>query len=155
MIITLADWQFLVDIDATLAYTSQCAEDHCTCPYCTNFYENVDSGHPTLRPVLRRFGIYLNGPSEVMPFEPTLVTVCYRVYGQILRRGEARLHVDGVPLRPEAGEAGTFLLWVGEMDLPWTQPEDMDEVMSPANQPEFLDRMYKRWLETRDGDMLS
>jgi hypothetical protein len=33
------------------------------------------------------------------------------------------------------------------MELPWTQIEDMDEVISPANQPEFMDRMMLRWLK--------
>jgi hypothetical protein len=150
MIITLADWQFQVDVDATLAYTAKCSEDHCTCPYCQNFYENVDRAHPNLRPVLSKFGIYLNGPCEIMPFEPTLVMVCYRVTGQILRKGSTSLWVDDVPLRPEEENDTTFFLWAGEMELPWTQPEDMDEVMSPANQPEFMDRMMKRYLKTRD-----
>ncbi len=146
MVITLADWQFRVDVTATAEYTHKCSLDHCTCPYCQNFYDTVDLAHPSLRPVLSRFGIYLNGPCEVMPFEPTLVAVAYRVTGQILHRGESRLHVDGVPLRPEEGENGTFLLWVGEMALPWDREEDMDEVLSPANQPEFMDRMMQRWL---------
>ncbi len=149
-IITLVDWQFQVDEEATLVYTIQCSEDHCTCPYCLNFYENIDAAHPTLRPVLSRFGIFLNGPCEIMPFEPTLVMACYRVTGQITRRGISQLHVDGVPLRPESADENTFFLWVGEMDIPWTQQEDMDEVLSPANQPEFMDRMYRRWLETRE-----
>jgi hypothetical protein len=32
------------------------------------------------------------------------------------------------------------------MALPWTQEEDMDEVLSPANQPEFMERMMERLL---------
>lgn len=150
MIISLADWKFRVDVDATLEYTYKCSLDHCTCPYCQNFYENIDSSCPSLRPVLTHFGIHLNGPCEVMPFEPTFVAAAYRVTGEILSRGEAYLHIDDVPLRPEAGENGTFLLWIGPADLPWTQDEDMDEVLSPANQPEFMDRMMQtmlRWAE--------
>jgi hypothetical protein len=72
------------------------------------------------------------------------------VTGQILKKGETRLWVDDVPLRPEEADDNTFFLWAGEMDLPWTQDEDMDEVLSPANQPEFMDRMMQRWLLTRD-----
>lgn len=150
MIISLADWQFRVDVDATLEYTYKCSLDHCTCPYCQNFYENIDVSHPNLRPVLSRFGIFLNGPCEVMPFEPTMVAAAYRITGEILSRGEAFLHIDDVPLRPEEGENGTFLLWIGPVDLPWTQDEDVDEVISPANQPEFMDRMMQtllRWAE--------
>ena len=154
MIISLADWQFRLNVDATLAYTHTCSLDHCTCPYCQNFYENIDENHPNLRPVLSRFGIHLNGPCEVMPFEPTLVAAAYRITGEIQSRGEPWLHVDNVPLRPEAGDDDTFLLWVGPMELPWTQEEDMDDVTSPANQPEFMDRMMLtllRWAEPGDA----
>ena len=150
MVIRLADWVFQVDPEATRIHTLQCSTDHCTCPYCRNFYENVAAFHPALGPVLSRFGIDLNGPSEVMPFEPTLVMACYRVTGQILHQGHSRLHVNQVPLRMEPADENSFFLWAGEMELPWTQEEDPDEVISPANQPEFLDRMMKRWLETRE-----
>lgn len=147
MIISLADWTFQVDVDATMDYTYKCTLDHCTCAYCQNFYENADRAHPNLRPVLSKFGIHLNGPCEVMPFEPTLVAACYRVTGQILRRGESRLYVGDVPLRPENADETTFFLWAGEMELPWTQDEDMYEVLSPANQPEFMDRMMLKLLD--------
>ena len=147
MVITLADWEFHVDVDATMDYTQKCSLDHCTCPYCQNFYENADRAHPNLRPVLSRFGICLNGPCEVMPFEPDVVAAAYRITGMIANRGDSRLYVDDVPLRPEEGDANTFLLWVGPMELPWTQEEDMFEVLSPANQPEFMDRMMKKLLD--------
>jgi hypothetical protein len=150
MIISLADWQFRVDVDTTLEYTHKCSLDHCTCPYCQNFYDNIDISYPSLRPVLTRFGIHLNGPCEVMPFEPTLLAAAYRITGEILSRGEAYLHVDEVALRPEPGDDHTFLLWIGPVDLPWTQAEDMYEVLSPANQPEFMDRMMQtllRWAQ--------
>ena len=146
MVISLGDWQFRVDIAATESYTTKCSLDHCTCPYCRNFYENIDRAEPALRPVLSRFGIYLNGPCEVMPFEPTLVAACYRVTGEILSRGEAYLHINEIPLRPEEADENTFFLWIGPVELPWTQEEDMDEVLSPANQPEFMDRMMARIL---------
>ena len=146
MEITLADWQFSVDRDSTLAHSAACSVDHCTCAYCRNYYETVDAAHPRLRPVLDKFGIHLNGPSEVMPFEPTLVAACYRVMGRIEKAGTAVLYVDGVPLRPEQADDESFFLWVGEMELPWCQNEDMDEVVSPANTPEFMDRMMQRWL---------
>ena len=147
MVISLADWQFSVDLDATLEYTHKCSLDHCNCPYCQNFYENMDRAEPMLRPVLTKFGIFMNGPCEVMPFEPTLVAACYRVTGQIISRGECVLHINDVALRPEVADNSTFFLWIGPLELPWTQAEDMDEVISPANQPEFMDRMMLRWLQ--------
>lgn len=155
MVISLADWQFSVDLDATMEYTHKCSLDHCTCPYCQNFYDNMDQAEPTLSPVLSKFGIYLNGPCEVMPFEPTLVAACYRITGKILSRGESRLHINDVPLRPEDADDNTFFLWVGPMDLPWTQEEDMYEVLSPANQPEFMDRMMARLLKWAEDDPIS
>ena len=155
MRIQLSDWQFEVDAGETLSYTHQCSLDHCTCPYCRNFYENMDRAEPALRPVLSKFGIFLNGPCEVMPFEPTLVAACYRITGQILSRGESRLHINGVPLRPEETNSETFFLWIGPVELPWTQEEDMDEVVSPANQPEFMERMMVRWLLWAEEDAIS
>ena len=153
MVITLADWQFSVDRDATLHHSAACSLDHCTCAYCRNYYEAVDAAHPRLRPVLDKFGVHLNGPSEVMPFEPALVAACYKITGQILARGETFLHMDDVPLRPENLDGQHFHLWVGPVELPWTQETEMDEVLSPANQPEFLDRMMQRlllWAEDAD-----
>lgn len=156
MVISLADWRFRVDVDATMAYTHKCSLDHCTCPYCQNFYENIDRAEPALRPVLSKFGVYLNGPCEVMPFEPALVAACYRITGQILEWGDTSLYVNGVALRPEEADEATFFLWIGPVELPWTQPEDMAEVVSPANQPEFLERMEQRLLKwVREAEWMS
>jgi len=91
-------------------------------------------------------GIYLNGPCEVMPFEPTIAAACYRVTGQIAVTGRTSLCVDLVPLRPEPADEATFFLWVGPLELPWTQEEAMEDVISPANQPEFMDRMMEKLL---------
>lgn len=154
MVITLADWQFSVDREQTLAYTMKCAGDHCLCAYCRNYYANVDAAHPSLRPFLERFGVCIEGPGEVMPVEPTWIVACYRVTGQILHQGTARMHVDGVPIRPEVSDNGTFLFWVGEMELPWTQDEPMEDVISPANDPEFMDRMMQLLLLWAEDDSL-
>lgn len=156
MMISLADWQFRVDAASTEEYTTRCSLDHCTCHYCQNFYENIDRVEPMLRPVLGKFGIFLNGPCEVMPFEPTLVAACYRVTGQILKRGAASLHVESVSLRPEEADENTFFLWIGPVELPWTQKEPVEDVLSPANQPEFMDRMMQRLLKwAADEDISS
>ena len=52
----------------------------------------------------------------------------------------------------ESADNGTFLLWVGEVLLPWLQEEDMDEVVSPANLPEFLERMEEVWFLRHGND---
>lgn len=154
MVITLCDWAFQVDLDATMDYTHKCSLDHCTCPYCRNFYENAHRVYENLHPVLSRFGINFHGPCEVMPFEPDVVAACYRVTGQIIQKGETQLLIDDIPLRPEDGDENTFLLWVGPMELPWTQEEDMFEVISPANQPEFMDRMMQKLLSWAEESLL-
>ena len=156
MMISLADWQFRVDAVSTEEYTTRYSLDHCTCPYCQNFYENIDRVEPMLRPVLGKFGVFLNGPCEVMPFEPTLVAACYRVTGKILKGGAASLHVESVSLRPEEADENTFFLWIGPVELPWTQKEPVEDVLSPANQPEFMDRMMQRLLKwAADEDISS
>lgn len=81
-----------------------------------------------------------------MPFEPTLMLACYRVDGEILKWGNAALSVSGIPIVPETGDDSAFLLWVGELELPWLQQEPVEEVVSPANLPEFLERMQEVWM---------
>ena len=146
MILEAGDWRFRVDVEKTRQRTSQYSFEHCQCGYCKNFYEAVDLAHPVLRPVMEQFGVNLEGPSELMPFEPTLMLACYRVDGQILQWGKTPLSVRGVPIIPETGDEETFLLWVGELEIPWLQEEAVEDVVSPANLPEFMSRMQEIWL---------
>ena len=64
------------------------------------------------------------------------------------------MHADHVPVHIEESDEGTFLLWVGEMELPWNQPEPMDDVISPANQPEFLLRMNDKWAQLNGVEVI-
>ena len=145
MILKAADWSFQVDKNATREKTVGYSADHCTCAYCQNYYDTVENIYPKLKDFLEEFGIYLHGPIEVMPFEPTLFLACYRVCGQIRNWGYCPLYADGISIVPEPENESTFLLWVGEMELPWVQPIPAEEVVSPANLPEFLDRMQQIW----------
>ena len=154
MIITIADWVFDVDSDATTLRTMQNSTDHCTCAYCRNYYGSVDLAHPRLRPVLAKFGIALEGPSELMPLEPNIMLACYRVQGKILQTGCTNIYVDDVQITPEPEANGTFLLWAGDMVLPWIQEEPMEDVISPANQPEFMERMAQKWAELNGIDFV-
>ena len=142
----VGDWLFRVDKAATRSHTTQNAADHCTCAYCRNYYQAVAAAHPGLLCFLDEFGIDYNGPSELMPFEPTRMLACYRVQGQILEWGQTELQTAGVPIVVETGDVGSFLLWVGELDVPWLQEEPPEDVVSPANLPEFLERMQEIWL---------
>ena len=145
MILKIGDWRFQVDGDATFERTRKYSYEHCQCSYCKNFYDAIDIAYPELRSVMEQFGVHLEGPSELMPFEPTLMLACYRIDGQILQWGKSKLSVKGIQLLPEAGDQETFLLWVGELRLPWLQKEAVEDVVSPANLPEFLERMQEVW----------
>lgn len=153
MLVEMDDWQFRVDLDLTRKKTALYAQDHCTCGYCKNYYDTVAGTYPGIPSLLSHFGVNLNGPVEVMPFEPTYVLVCYRIFGEILRWGTAPIEAGGVPVSVAAGEEGAFHLWIGEMNLPWVQKEPVEEVVSPANLPEFLKRMQEMWL-LRHGENL-
>ena len=151
MVLEFDGWKFRVDVTATMEHTTKNSADHCDCAYCRNFYGSVDGAYPALRPFLGRFGIYLDGPSEVMPLEPTYILACYRVHGEIVSRGGEDFWLDDIRFTVESAEDGTFLLWVGEVDLPWILEENMDEVVSPANLPEFMDRMRRVYLQRTLG----
>lgn len=151
MLIIINDWEFSVDLDATTAHTTKNASDHCLCAYCKNYYETLPRIYPAVIDFLASFGVDPNGPSELMPFEPTLMLACYRVKGQIHRWGSEPLQVAGISILPEMADASSFFLWVGETELPWIQNESVEDVVSPANLPEFMERMRDIWL-LRHGD---
>ena len=152
--IDVLDWSFEVDLDATHNHTTKNSTDHCTCGYCRNFYEALPLVYPSVISFLSIFGVNYQGPSELMPFTPTLMLACYRIRGKIVNWGREVLSVDGIPIVPEANDGGTIFLWVGEMELPWLQEEDPDQVLSPANQPEFLLRMQEVWLHRHSEDLI-
>lgn len=154
MELKLGDWTFRVDVEATSERTRRYSYDHCQCAYCKNFYDAIDLTYPELRPAMENFGIHLEGPCELMPFEPTLMLACYRVDGQILQWGKSQLSVRGLQILPEAGDSETFLLWVGEIPLPWIQKEPVEDVVSPANLPEFMDRMRQIWVLRHGKDLI-
>ena len=164
MILKISDWCFDVDVDATLAHTKKNAADHCTCGYCKNYYESVAKTYPQLIAFLESFGVEFNGPSELMPFEPTLYLSCYAVEGHIVKKGSPLIMVDGVKVMPESAKdamincgmrAPYFVLSVGPITLPWVLDEPMEDVISPANLPSFLKRMWDRLLRRQKKDIMS
>ena len=130
MTFDLADWRIQVDVEATRKFTTDNADDHCDCAYCRNFYESLPQTYPGLCVALSRLGINPMGPSELMPFTPELYLACYRLRGSILRWGKSQLAVGNIPIVLEAGEDGSFLLWAGELALPWIQREAAQEVLN-------------------------
>ena len=151
MRLKIHDWEFDIDLDATRDHSSFAATDHCTCAYCENYYRAVKLCYPSLMAFLKTFGLHIDGPVEMYPFEPTLYLAGYRVRGTILKYGAAPMMVDGIPVSGDPRQDGFFMLEVGEMPLPWLLSEDPDEVVSPANEPEFLEKMYRKRISRDPG----
>lgn len=151
MMLQIDDWVFRVDLERTKEHSSFVSSEHCTCSYCENYYRTVGTVYPALKGFLGRFGITIDGPSEMYPIEPTLYLAGYRVFGEIVTYGMGPIMVSGVPVTADPVDEVHFMLEIGEMPLPWVLSEDPDEVISPANEPEFLEKMYRKLL-LRNGD---
>ena len=154
MNLKIDDWEFEIDMDATREHAAFAAEDHCTCGYCENYYRGVKLCYPSLKPFLSGFGIHIDGPVEMYPIEPTLYLAGYRVTGRILHFGVAPMMIDGIPVTAEPSHPGYFMLEVGEMPLPWLLHENPDDVISPANEPEFLLKMYRKMADRGFGSLI-
>ena len=152
MILNIDDWKFDINLEDTQAHSSFSASRHCTCAYCENYYRGVRYVSPNLKGFLADFGIDIEGPVEMYPFEPTICLVAYRVTGKILEYGKDAIMVDHIPVLPKPEDTNNFKLEVGELQLTWVMLEDPEEVVSPANEPEFLERMYEKLFERRSGD---
>lgn len=162
MIVQIADWIFEVDIPATMEYSAHVWEDHCLCGYCRNFYETLNGAYPKMAPFLEQFGMNSLTPEEMSPIEPTLCMVSYCISGTIVKRGIYPLDTGDVVFSVSTHEQNPlyeppfgkpfFVLTTGLLELPWVLDEDMDEVLSPANEPEYMERMMKRLLENTDSE---
>ena len=146
MILDIQDWRFDIDPDRTMEHSSLLSSDHCACGYCRNYYAAVPDAFPGIIPFLARFGVNLHAPVELMPIEPTLYLAGYRVYGQVLKKGRRPVQAEDVTIRVTWEASDKFRLEFGPVMLPWVLDEDPDEVVSPANEPDFLDQMYKKLL---------
>ena len=155
MILQIDDWKFEIDMVATMEYSLVELAEHCDCAYCRNFYATVDATYPKLRPFLAQFGVEVEAPDEMMPYTPTFIENWYAVSGTILQKGLQPFFVDGtrvLPLTDDEARMNTvcpqprFVLAVGTMDLPWVLDEPMEDVVSPANLPSFLKRMWNKLL---------
>ena len=155
MLLKINDWEFDIDAERTAEHSSLVVSEHCTCGYCENYYRTIQSTCPNLQNFLSRFCVHVDGPSEMYPIEPTLYLSGYRIFGRVLRAGIEPMMVDGVPVVADIRDSDQFMLEVGEMELPWVLEEDMDEVISPANEPEFLEMMYRKILSRSSGFICS
>jgi len=155
VIVEIQGWVFDIDADATRKYTQGNLADHCECGYCRNYYLTVDREYPALRPFLDQFGAHPEAPVDFLPVEPTLCVVSYGVSGSVLKYGKNTIDLDGLLLSVQVQEQldyelqcpkPYFVFTTDYLDLPWVLDEDMDEVVSPANEPECLERMWKKLL---------
>lgn len=163
MIISVNDWVFDVDIDATARYSAGVLKDPCECGYCRNFRKAINSSFPSLDLFLRKFGNSVLTPEELMPYEPTIFEGSYCISGKIIKRGMASICLQGCSLSvldadqtdyPTQCPKPFFVFRTSSLELPWLLDEDMDEVISPANEPEYLQRMWDRLLQNApDGSI--
>ena len=155
MILRIDDWQFDVDLTQTMEYSAAEAAEHCTCAYCRNFYVTVDAECPQLRTFLGEFGLDLEAPDELMPYD-----ICdrlsyagkYVVFGRILHYGSDRIRCGNAYVWPMTDSEFDivqphFVLSLEELEVPWRLDEPLKEVISPANEPTFLKKMWGRLLE--------
>lgn len=156
LIFTVGDWIFNVDVEATQKYTQRNLAEHCECAYCRNYYSSVDNGFPGLRPFLNQFGADPDAPVDFLPVEPALCIVSFAVCGEILKAGEHTIVLDTCSLTVEkqtevdyklSCPKPWFIFTTDFLQLPWILDEDPNEVVSPANEPECLERMWKKLLQ--------
>lgn len=156
MLLEINDWVFDVDIPVNMEHSASQALDHCMCGYCRNFYAAIDTVCPHLRGFLVQFGLNVEGPDELSPFEPTIYEVTFVVNGRIVRAGTQHFCVDDIPVKVLSSSDADldterpkpyFTMTFGLIELPWVLDEPMEEVVSPANEEAYLDRMWKKLLD--------
>ena len=161
MIFSIQGWVFDVDVSATMEYSAELYTDHCECGYCRNYYTTVQSAYPSLNPFLLSLGINIEGPVDFLPVEPDLCIVSYAVCGRIVTRGHKLISLDDVSLSVQDSAELDYSLSCAEpyfvfttepLELPWVLEENMDEVISPANEPECLERMWRKLLNNAEFD---
>ena len=151
MLLKLGEWEFEINMEATMAYSAQEAADHCDCAYCRNFYACVDTQYPQLRPFLAQFGVDIEAPEELFPYDvedQMYYDGIYSVSGRIIKPGSHALQCGDISIAPTANEyiEQGLTLDVSTVILPWVLDEPMKETVSPANLPDFLKKMWDRLL---------
>ena len=154
MILKIADWEFDIDMERTMAYSAIESAEHCDCAYCRNYYTVVDKECPQLRPFLAQFGVDVEAPEELECFDAQgLVRYVgsYVVFGRILRFGKNPFIVGNGEIEPTVNsefdlEEPYFILALDGPELLWELDEPFEEVVSSANEPSFLKKMWDRLL---------
>lgn len=153
MILKIADWEFDIDMERTMAHSAAEAAEHCDCAYCRNFYVTVDTECPKLRPFLGQFGVDVEAPEEMDYFDVQGLVYLgsYVVFGKIQKFGKQCFSLGKVQVEPMDDseldfDRPYFLLSFQNMQSQWVLDEPFEEVVSPANEPSFLKKMWDRLL---------
>ena len=152
MILKIDDWEFDIDLERTMAYSAAEAAEHCDCAFCRNFYATIDKEYPKLRPFLAQFGLEVEAPEEMFPtfiYGDSLDYMpVYLVYGRILKCGQYEMEAGLCNLVARVSEESReyFELDCYEISLPWVLDEQIEDVVSPANEPSFLKKMWNKLL---------
>lgn len=163
MVLQIQDWVFDIDCEATQEYTRHLLEDHCECGYCRNYYRAVIDNYPSLKCFLESVSSHVEAPVDFLPVEPTLCVVSYAVSGKIVRPGKGPILLNETSLAVQDQtqldyelkcKQPYFVFTTDYMELPWLLDEDMNEVISPANEPECLERMWRKLLGSADQSLL-
>ncbi len=161
MILELEGWVFDVDLEATMAYSAKEAADHCDCAYCRNFYAAVDGVYPELQPFLARFGVDIEAPEELFPYDGNHYGLVYAANGRILNCGNT-MEVDGLAVEFSLETPVNvycpkpwFSIEFNMLELPWVLEEPFEDVVSPANAPGFLKKMWNKLLDRAEDTMKS
>lgn len=164
MILQLGSWKFDIDMETTMAYSAAEAQEHCTCTYCRNFYAALDTDLPSLRPMLAQFGIDAQAPDQLYPYDITNETMWYEgeylVFGRILQHGKDPIVCGQCSIQPSVDAQYSvsqpyFVLCLQGAKLPWILEEPLQEVLSPANEPEFINKMMDRLVEKEEFGLQS
>lgn len=164
MILQLDDWKFDIDMARTMEYSAAEAADHCDCAYCRNFYEDVDHATPALRPFLAQFGLHIEAPDVLYPYDTAPDRMCYEgkyvVFGSIIQHGSKRFDFGNGYVYPMNDtefdlDAPYFVLSLEELEMSWVLDEPLKEVVSSANLPSFLQKMWDRLLGKKKNGITS
>jgi hypothetical protein len=151
------NWEFEVFLSETMEYSAAEAADHCDCAYCRNFYQAADSFTPQLRQFLAQFGLDLEAPDELMPYDvkdEVWYDGVYAVCGRIIQKGHTPIQLDDLQIivLPDnqyqinhGCPDPCFFLSFTALKLPWVLDESMYGVISPANDPSFFRKMIDRF----------
>ena len=154
MILQIEDWKFDIDLQRTMEYSSQEAADHCDCAYCRNFYTAVDKVCRYLRPFLAQFGLDVEAPDVLYPYDidgKMFYEGEYLVFGSIIERGKHAITVGSAYVEPmekstHEHDAAHFVLSLENLEIPWELDEPLEDVISTANEPSFIQKMWDRLL---------